>query len=316
MINVNCNYCGRDDYELVNQGSDLLLDRSGEFRLVRCRHCGLIYQNPRPTLAELPQHYPDEYQPYQRTIQKDASVVKRLARSHEMNRRFKHIQHYLPQPGKLLEVGSSTGQFLIDMRRRGWDVTGVEISAYAAEYARENYALDVTTGTLESADLPSNHFDLVTLWDVFEHVLDPTSTLAEIRRILKPGGYFIAGVPNPACIEARIFGEYWVGWDRPRHINLFTPTVFENYLVAAGLELEAIKSFNGRLGVTLMSVEFWARAHQIPPEKWQRWTKLAYSPPMRLLTWPLYRIAGAFNQTSIMTVFARLPAVQDGTAHD
>lgn len=316
MIEVNCNYCGRNDYELVTQGPDLLLDRAGDFRLVRCRHCDLIYQNPRPTLAELPQHYPDDYEPYQRTLQQSPSRVQQVDSRHAMNRRFKHIQRYLPQPGKLLEVGSSTGYFLDHMRAQGWTVTGVEISAFAAAYSREKFALDVITGTLETADLPSNHFDLVTMWDVFEHVIDPQSTLAEIRRVLKPGGFFIASVPNPSCIEARLFGDYWVGWDRPRHLNLFTAKVFENYLHDAGMELEAIKSFSGRLGVTLMSVGFWATARQIAPEKWQRWKKLAYSPPFRLITWPLYRIAGAFNQISVMTVFARLPAVQDDVTHE
>jgi SAM-dependent methyltransferase len=316
MIEVTCNYCGRDDYELVTQGADFLLDRPGDFRLVRCRHCDLIYQNPRPTLDELLQYYPNDYQPYQRALQERSSRVQRIDRRHEMTRRFKHIQRYLPRTGHMLEVGSSTGQFLVDMRERGWTVTGVEISAFAAEYARENLGLDIITGTLETADLPSNHFDLVTLWDVFEHVIDPQSTLAEIQRVLKPGGYFIASVPNPACIEARLFGDYWVGWDRPRHLHLFTPTVLENYLHDAGMELETIKSFSGRLGVTLMSVEFWAKARKIPQEKWGRWTKLAYSLPLRLITWPLYRIAGAFNQTSIMTIFARLPASQGDSAHE
>jgi SAM-dependent methyltransferase len=249
-------------------------------------------------------------------MQERLSRVQQIDRRHEMNRRFQYIRNYLPQTGHMLEVGSSTGQYLMDMRERGWTVTGVEISAFAAEYARENFGLDIITGTLETADLPSNHFDLVTLWDVFEHVIDPQSTLAEIRRVLKPGGFFIASVPNPTCIEARLFGDYWVGWDRPRHLHLFTPTVFENYLHDAGMELEVIKSFSGRLGVTLMSVEFWAKAHKIPQERWRRWTKLAYSLPLRLITWPLYRIAGAFNQTSIMTVFARLPASQGDSADE
>ena len=163
------------------------------------------------------------------------------------------------------------------MRDQGWDVVGIELSAYAAEFSRQTYGLDVRTGTLEETAFPDDHFDVVALWDVFEHVLDPKATLAEIGRVLKPGGLFIASLPNPTGFEAKLFGAHWLGWDRPRHLHIFTPQVMENYLNDAGFSLSSIESFNGRLGVTLMSVEFWAKARNIPQEKWEWWTKLIYT---------------------------------------
>ena len=309
MVYVRCNYCEQDDSDLVNEGPDLLLNRPGHYRLVRCRNCGLIYQNPQPTREELPNLYPDEYEPFQRGIVgEQASAMERFHRRHEMERRYKRIRRHMPQPGRLLEVGSSTGLFLATMREQGWQVTGVELSGYAAEFTRQTYGIEVATGTLEETRFPDNAFDLVALWDVFEHVLDPKATLAEIARILRPGASFVASLPNPTGFEAKWFGSDWLGWDRPRHLHIFTPQVMENYLRDAGFGLTSVESFNGRLGVTLMSLEFRAKAQQVPEAVWQRRSQWLYTLPLRLATLPIYKLAEAFNKTSIMTVFAHLRA--------
>jgi SAM-dependent methyltransferase len=306
MNHVNCNYCGRDDTELVNSGPDLLLNRPGDFGLVRCRNCGLIYQNPRLAREELLHHYPDSYLLYTTQESEETSALQRLSQQHGLARRCQRVKRHAPTPGKLLDIGCSTGHYLAAMRERGWQVAGVELSEYAASYARQNFNLDVRTGTLHEAGFTDDQFDLVTLWDVFEHVLDPKATLAEIARILKPGGLVVISSPNPTGIEARLFGSSWVGWERPRHLHLFTPDVLRRYLHDAGFSLRSIESFSGRLSVTLLSVEFMLKAHGIPEGKFRPWLKAAYNWPLRLLTWPLYRLGEAFNKTTGMTAYAHL----------
>lgn len=304
MQAVNCNYCGQDNWQLVNEGPDLGLNRGGAFRLVRCRNCGLIYQNPRPTREELPQYYPEEYALYQ-TENDSGSRVAELSRQHAMSRRCQRVSRHVPNPGLVLDVGCATGQFLQAMAQYGWQTMGVELSEYAANYARES-GLEVVTGTLEEASFPDNRFDLVTLWDVFEHVLNPKETLAEIGRVLKPGGFVVIHTPNPTCPEARLFGSNWIGWERPRHLHLYTPDVLRAYLQAGGFELVSIESFSGRLSVTLLSVEYALKARGIPEEKWGPWLKRAYNLPLRALTWPLYRLLEMSNKMTGMTVFAQL----------
>jgi SAM-dependent methyltransferase len=306
MQYVSCNLCGRDDAEPVSRGRDLLLDRPGDYRLVRCRHCGLIYQNPQLTLAELAAHYPEEYLPYAGALAAEPSRFRRLDKSYGLARAGRRVAHHRPEPGYLLDVGCATGLFLNMMRERGWQAAGVELNPLAADYARRTFGLEVQTGTLEDAAYPAATFDAVTLWDVLEHVVDPKGTLAEIGRVIKPGGLLVLGLPNPAGVEARLFGDQWVGWDRPRHLNLFTPQVLRRYLSEAGFRLESIESFSGRLGVTLLSVEFLCKARGIPEARWRPWLKLAYSPPLRVVSWPIYWLAQALNQTSTMTAFARL----------
>ena len=304
MEYVNCNLCGCDATEVVNHGPDLLLNRPGDYYLVRCQQCGLIYQNPRLTPAELEQHYPESYLPYQEDY-RDASFLQRLSTQHWIQRRCAHLSRHHPGTGHLLDVGCATGLFLDAMRGRGWDVTGVELSRYAAAYARKTFALEVVAGTLQEAQFPGNSFDVVTLWDVLEHVIDPKETLAEIRRVLKADGTLVLSLPNPTCVEAGLFGDSWVGWDRPRHLHLFTPAVLHRYLEEAGFMLTTIESLGGRLGLTLLSVEFLCKKHGVSERRWRSLVRLLYNGPLRLATWPLYRLGEKLNQTTVMTVFAR-----------
>ena len=138
----------------------------------------------------------------------------------------------------------------------------------------------------------------------FEHVSDPVKTLAEASRILKSGGLFVASVPNPSCLEARIFGSNWVGWERPRHLYLFTPTLLQRYLTDAGFEPDGFESFNGRLNVTRLSIEFACKSRGIPEKKWRSWVNLITSLPFRVITLPIYYTAEKLNQTTVMTAFA------------
>lgn len=300
-----CNLCRQDDTELVNQGPDLLLNRGDTtFQLVRCRNCGLIYQNPQLTLGEVLQHYPDSYIAYRPDIDSERSIFSRLDQHIGMARRCRRTMHHHQHPARLLDVGCGTGRFLEAMRSRGWQVVGVEPNPYAAQYARSSFNLEVRTSTLEEAAFEDAAFDAISLWGVFEHVIDPKATLAEIARILKPGGLLVMSLPNPASLEARLFGPHWVGWDRPRHLHVFAPDVIERYLVEAELELDGIESFSGRLHITLLNIEFWCKAQGVPECKWRPLLKLLYNWPLRVLSWPIYRFGEAVNKTTQMTVFA------------
>jgi SAM-dependent methyltransferase len=305
MIEVICNYCGSSEAIPVNEGPDLLLNRGGHYRLVQCQQCQLIYQNPRPTLEELPSHYPDDYVPYARGEQQ-LSRWKQWNQQYEMRRRTSRIGRYQPQTGTLLDIGCATGSFIVAMRELGWQVQGVELSRYAAEYARQQQGLTVHTGTVESAEFPAQQFDVVTMWDVLEHVLDPKQTLAEVGRILKPNGLLVLSLPNPDCWEAKLFKGYWVGWDRPRHLHIFSQPVLGRYLDDAGFDLLSVQSFSGRLAMTLMSLDFMMNAKQISAAKWRPWRAFLYNPLFRLLALPLYKLAERRNQLTSMTVFARL----------
>lgn len=308
MRYTTCNFCGRDHTRLVNEGPDLYLRRPGLYRLVQCQGCGLIYQNPQPTREELLTFYPtDAYELYVPGPNQERSTLARLDRAHGQDRRCRRILKYGPSTGRLLDVGCATGAFLNAMRGYGWEVAGVELNPEAAAYARQTYGLTIYTGVLEEAPLPDKSLDVITLWDVWEHVLDPSVTLNIIRRLLKPGGWVVISTPNPLGLEARLFGDCWAGWDRPRHLHLFSPAVLRAYLQRTGFERILFDNFSGRWRVTLLSLSYWSQARGIPDRYARPLLQAAYNWPLRLLTWPVYRLGEHFNQTTNQTCFAQLP---------
>jgi SAM-dependent methyltransferase len=98
--------------------------------------------------------------------------------------------------GRLLDVGSHLGFFLRLGRGKGWELHGIEPSAQSASIGSTAFDLDIRTGYVHEASFAPNSFDVVTLVDVFEHVVEPRKLLTEIFRLLAPGGVLFVKVPN------------------------------------------------------------------------------------------------------------------------
>lgn len=305
---TQCNLCGSRRQRTLFEGRDRLHGEPGCFNVVECQDCGLLYLNPRPSPDELDRYYPAGYISYPTAIQDEKSAIRRWDRQYGLHKRCSQVIRRVGGPGRVLDVGCATGIFLDGMRQRGWDAYGVEPSAHAVQYARSRLGLNVTEGFLEDAGFQDAFFDVVTMWDVLEHVPDPRATLAEIARILKPGGWLVLNLPNPESWERRWFGPYWAGWDVPRHFHLFDRQALRRYLEEAGLRLEEVASFTGRHGVLVLDLEFRMTDWRASPQTRRRLLKLASSLPARLLTWPFFNLADRLNKSSAMAVFARKPA--------
>jgi SAM-dependent methyltransferase len=300
--------CGADAGALLVETPDLMYPGPERFRFVACGRCGHLYQHPRPTAALIGRFYPADYLSFPPAITDMPSPLRRLELRAYYARRRRIVERAVNGPGRLLDLGCATGNFLDTMRRAGWMVQGVEPDPTAAAYARERFGLRVFTGRLEQAELPASSFDAATLWDVLEHVHEPRETLAELARLLRPGGALILGLPNPDSLEARLLGPHWIGWDLPRHLNLFRPAALRAHLAKAGLQLERISSpMHGYAGL-VMSLEQRARARGGNPARLGRLLRL---PPLRLLAALYYRgPAGWYNLSSTMVVVARRAPAQ------
>ncbi len=230
-----------DDFILA--GRDRLHNLPGEFRVVRCRECGLMRTNPRPTPESMEAYYPSDYGPYVST-RVGAGGRSYLARPRwvRLARRMVELNdERLPElsPGRLLEIGCASGSFLHRMASLGWEVEGLEFSAEAANAAR-SLGYPIHSGALEAASSPSGAFDLVVGWMVFEHLRDPVGALRKLRRWTKPGGRLAGSVPDAASLEFRVFGERWLDLDVPRHLFHFTPSSLSKVLEKTGWRLERI----------------------------------------------------------------------------
>jgi 2-polyprenyl-3-methyl-5-hydroxy-6-metoxy-1,4-benzoquinol methylase len=307
---TNCNLCGANDAELMYIEKDRLMKVPGSFPLVRCRRCGLMYLNPRPTLAEMAQYYPEDYLPYAVPAENRASWIARVDHSYGYWKRARLIQAAYPSGGRILDVGCATGEYLRMMVRVGpWEAHGTEVSPGAAAHAREVHGLDVCTGELADARFPDSHFDVVTIWDVLEHVHDPTNTLAEIHRILRPSGLAVVRVPDGSSWDARLFGRYWVGLDAPRHTYVFSAETLSAFLQTTGFEIRSLRHVMLGYLPFALSVQFYLDDRM--SDGWARHALLAlnHSWIPRLLTRPLFTLLGYTNlPTFAVAAFATKPS--------
>ncbi|OLC58707.1 MAG: hypothetical protein AUH85_00285 [Chloroflexi bacterium 13_1_40CM_4_68_4] len=241
LESVPCDQCGSTDIEVVHparyeaarpddigasfrsSGDEILIDR-----LVRCRRCGLQFLDPRPRQGVVLEGYAQGT---------DETFVSQAAQ------REKTFAPYLPiiegftgGPGRLLDVGTAGGSFLAVAKRRGWDVLGCEPNRWLCEWGRTHYGVDIRPGTIFDLALPDRSFDVVSLWDVLEHVGGPTAVLRECRRILRDDGLIVVNVPDSDSWIAKIMGRRWV-FLLSVHLYYFTFASLSRMLESTGFSV-------------------------------------------------------------------------------
>lgn len=238
MEHVKCDLCGSDDASLLFAARDINLSKKGLFNIVRCKKCGLVYVNPRPTKQEIGKFYPDTYFPCPADAREamDKYQYERLGK-------IKKIK----KTGKILDVGCGAGYFLAVAKENGWDTRGVEVSKIAADYAKKKFSLDIFVGELRNATCPDEYFDVVTLWHVLAHLPNPSETLAEVNRVLKKNGLLVLTVPNISGFQAKIFKEFWFHLDVPRHLYFFEPNTLKQMLRKNGFKILKVNHFSSEL---------------------------------------------------------------------
>jgi len=304
MLYVVCDNCGADKTEPVLTGRDLLHGLPGEFALVRCKVCGLIYQNPQLTSQEVDAYYPSDYEAYVGTRKEQLSWLRRIDYRYGVEKRLRAILRYA-SVGRMLDVGCATGAFLDGARERGWSVQGIEPNVNAANYARNQLALPVQTATLETAEFMPSSFDVVTMWNVLEHVPSPSRALARVGEALRPGGLLVFAIPNTGSADLRMFKKYWAGYDVPRHLFVFPPAPLETMLRYSGFELVCRQCVYGTYHAFAFSFRF--AMNELVRSDAVRLIilRIILSLPVRALMIPPSRIVDAMNRGSIMTWFCR-----------
>jgi len=229
MESASCNLC--------HSGRTSLLFEKEAVKIVKCLDCGLVYAHPQPSEEHLDAVYKEGY--FNGSCHSDYLMEKKLY-LHRFQERLKEISSFKTQ-GKLLDVGCAVGYFLETARQAGWEVSGVEISDFAAEQAKKA-GIDVFAGKLEEAEYPDQHFDVVTLWHVLEHMKDPSGSLQETHRILNNGGLLAIELPNMASKKSRKSGEDWDQIKPKEHLFYFTPDVLRRMVEKGGFRVVKISA--------------------------------------------------------------------------
>jgi 2-polyprenyl-3-methyl-5-hydroxy-6-metoxy-1,4-benzoquinol methylase len=137
---------------------------------------------------------------------------------------------------RLLDVGAGYGYFRKAASDSGWTTDGVEISHHAAAVARQEFGMDTFVGTLQdyAREGAGHSYDVLTLFDVVEHVEDPVSLLETVRSLLKPEGLCVIRTPNLLAIDGEVFGSYYHSL-KMEHLHYFSATSLCQAMELAGL---------------------------------------------------------------------------------
>jgi len=224
--------------DVLLRGHDRLTGAPGEFSVVGCASCGLAFTQPRLRPEDFATYYPDSYSAYEPNTSSRPSLGERVG---DLQRRAvvrfgPYREVWKRPPGRLLDVGCGVGDLAAVFAAQGWEVSGIEPSAQAAEHARAA-GVDAVTGTLADAPWPEGEFDAVTFNHSLEHIDDPAEAVAQAARLLKPGGLLAIAVPNFGSWHRRRFGSAWFQLDLPRHLQHFDRGSLAKLVEAAGLRV-------------------------------------------------------------------------------
>lgn len=229
---VPCPLCGSTTFTVVRPGrfptefSEQFLrevyrsssDHALFEQVVRCTTCELVYLNPRLESELIIGSYAQGEDAAH--VAQDAMRIRTFTKAlHGLARRY---DIPLSRATTLLDIGCASGAFLKAAHELGLTTVGIEPNRWMAAYGRTMYGLDVRAGTLADHHFADGQFDLVTLWDVIEHVPNPSAELDEIHRILKPGGLLLVNYPDYTSLPARVLGWKWPFW-LSVHLTYYSP---------------------------------------------------------------------------------------------
>jgi SAM-dependent methyltransferase len=253
LEHVSCAICGVDEYEVVlpartapgkqeesdlvrkfrASGDELLVDQ-----LVRCRRCGLQYVNPRLRGDLILDAYTEGDDP--------AYVSQLQARERTFAAALEEIERVAGPRGKLLDIGTAAGAFVAAAQRRGWAAEGCEPNRWLAEWGGRHYGITIRQGSVFDQDYPPHSFDVVTLWDVIEHTLEPRRVLEHCRRLLKPGGLLVVNYPDIGSWIARVMGRRWL-FLTSVHLYYFDRRTMRRLLESTDFTVETVRPHVQRL---------------------------------------------------------------------
>ena len=197
-------------------------------RILRCRECGFGFSEYRPSDDELASLYQE--------MDTHVYEAEREGRKATAQAHLNIVQRYVEHTGRLLDVGCASGLFLQYAMKAGWEVAGVEPSKTLYAQARDNLgpAPLIHCSPLQSASFPASSFDVITLWDVLEHVNDHIAFLRLCASLLRPHGRVFANVPNLDSVQSRVLGSHWPLL-LAEYLNYFTPASIQLCGAKAGL---------------------------------------------------------------------------------
>jgi len=265
-----CNHCGSTAAHHVAHVDG--------YRLVRCAGCGLAYIADPPDAEALAAMYQASNNYHVALLDPTSAPfahMNSIARRH-----LDFVRRWVAQ-GRVLDIGCSTGLFLDQARRAGFDVAGIEFSGSSANFARDHFDLTVSDGDIHAVDDSDGTIDVLTMFDVIEHVRDPARDILAAHRLIRPGGLFILSTPNIDGLFPRLSEPladrlgHWPHVEPPWHLYQFSVRTLTAMLEARGFECLGVRHVSIDLDYTFGTPRDLARSPK----------RLAYALAFAPLAW-------------------------------
>lgn len=209
---VRCEQCGGLALEAfaisdLNRGVSTV-----PFTYMKCTNCECLFVSSRPT--DLDRYYPEAYY----TLPSSRAELAAWAAGERY--KLEIVRRYVDR-GRLVDVGPGSGGFCVLAQDAGFDVSAIEVDPRASQFLERVVGVEVVQSRDEAAAMallaPA---DVITMWHVIEHLVDPWEMLSAAASALRPGGVLVIATPNPRSAQFRLTGKYWAHVDAPRHLWL------------------------------------------------------------------------------------------------
>ncbi len=315
---TSCPLCGATESVDLGRKRDA---HSGEtFTVQACHACGLGYVNPRPDTAAIGRYYSEHYSWQEEADPGFANRLEKFYRFQLLHYECRRLRRFSgKRNGTVLDVGCGSGDRLTALATAGFSPSGLE-SGGAVDGAVGSARWPIQKVSLDAAEYPPRSFDLITLYNVLEHLHAPSRAVAKVRHWLKPGGVLVVQVPNRRSWQAGLFGLRWAAVDVPRDLYYFDPKLLRRLLEEQGFRVEAL-DFRPHLlhpptWVLSLFPGLDPRSVWASQRPWVNLAKRVLWGCATLALGPLGWLEAALGRGASMTAYARLAVPEDSTNVD
>jgi 2-polyprenyl-3-methyl-5-hydroxy-6-metoxy-1,4-benzoquinol methylase len=329
--NARCDYCGSKSVKPILKSKDYLNHLPGVFQIVQCEKCDLIFTSPRPKQSHIKHFYPKTTGYYIPEILLKKTGLKKIVNDVVLTLYFDYPFFVIPnflknilktalfpifiypifylkyygtpdyvKNGYLLDVGCSYGRYLLEMKRLGFEVEGIEMDQKSAVWGKRNFLVKITSQNFEIF-FPKKKFDVITMRMFLEHSYSPMKALLKAAKLLNDFGELIITVPDYNGIEQLIYREYGHNLHLPVHLTHFTKNTICLYLKKCGFK--HVKIYHSLFDRDLIApLAFMEKNHKYV----RNLNKILMNKIFRtILIKPLIIWVGIFGKTSRMTIYCQ-----------